>query len=412
MPLPFRLRTVLGILLGVSFIAVTAPRVRAAWRLRSLVTKVSDYGLCMAGPTGAVALRDDVTRFRGLVRRRLVAAGAKDMPFARCGALAVAITGRAELGAIFDEPASGFIEWGAGGQRRSINEFLTVLPDLESLHRRSWPLVRKPLSGLMRPTRGAFEAVHPMELAKATPLRGLRLDGAIVRSSLDVSKGRYVVLSNERASWAFRSRDRGQSWSATSVWQSALEGHANHCVADTSGTRFAPDPTRRGSGPALLVGTIGGMTSERREFGRADEALLRVSCDDSGAVALTQSQSDRAYHVYACPMASNCHEVPLPPFVRLKDVAIDVGRVAHTIVVVASRDGLVRATTSRDEGVTMTPLSLVFDARDGNTPGIVPEIEPTLLGFGKRLELVLSAPAKGQQWALESRDFGGSFHSL
>ncbi len=411
-PLPFRLRTVLGALVLASMVAVAVPRAKAAWRLHGVVTKVADYGLCMAGPTGALAIRDDMAQFQKLVRRRLVASEATDKPFARCGVLAGEISARPELGQSHLQVASDFIEWGGGGQKQSINELLLVLPDLAALHAHSWPLARKPLTELVRPSRGAYEAVHAMEPTRPVAVRGLVVEGAILRSTLESPKGRFVVLSNDRDVWALRTRDRGLNWAPTSAWQDALDGHAHHCVADVMGTRFTLGPSHSGAAPALLLGTIGGMGTERREFGTTNDSVLRIACDATGAVVLSQRKIDRSYHVYACPIAGNCREVMLPPPARQRDILIDVARVARTIVVALSKDGLVRVTTSRDEGASMTPLSLVFDSRDAHMAGLDATVVPTLLGFDKHLSLSLAAPRSGARWALGSDDFGASFRGM
>jgi hypothetical protein len=411
-PLPFRLRTLLGVLL-LGCGAVTAlPRMRAAWRLHGLVSKVADYGLCMAGPTGAVAIRDEPSRFRLLVRRRLVASEATNQPFTRCAALAAEISGRPELMVSHAQTASEFIEWGGGGQRHSINELLRALPDLAGLHARSWPLARKPLAELVRPSRGAFEAVHPMELPRPSPAVGLLMDGAVIRSAVDTTRGRFVVLSNEHDVWAFRSRDNGRSWTATSAWQSALDGHAHHCVANATGSRFALAPVRAGAPPALLLGNLTAMGTERHEFGSPLDVVLRVACDESGAVTLIERKGAVNYHVFTCPIGSHCREVVLPPEARQRDVLVDVARVARTVVIALSRDGLVRVTTSRDEGVTMTPLALVFDARDSNLPAAETRFVPALIGFDKQLQLTLSMQGGPTRYTLWSDDYGASFRAL
>jgi hypothetical protein len=411
-PLPFRLRTLLGVLLVGCSAATVLPRMRAAWRLHGLVSRVADYGLCMAGPTGAVAIRDDVSRFRLLVRRRLVASEATSMPFARCAALASEISGRPELMLGHAQMAAEFIEWGGGGQKHSINELLRVLPELATLHAQSWPLARKPLAELVRPSRGAFEAVHPMDPPRPSPVVGLAMDGAVLRSTVETTRGRFVVLSNERDVWAFRSRDNGRNWAATSAWQSALDGHAHHCVADATGTRFALAPARAGAPPALLLGSMTAIGTERREFGAPSDVVVRVACDESGAVTLIEHKGAANYQIFTCPIGSHCREVTLPPEARQRDVLLDVARVARTVVIALAKDGLVRVTTSRDEGVTMTPLSLVFDARDSNLPNPELRLAPALIGFDKQLQLTLSAPSGPARFTLWSDDYGASFHSL
>lgn len=412
-PLPFRLRTVLGVGLLALGVAFAVPRVKAAWSLHALVGKVADYGLCMAGPTGALAIRDDVTEFRRLVRRRLVSSTADDKPFIRCATLAGEISGRAELRLRHQQSASEFIEWGGSGQQQSLNELLGTLPDLVALHARSWPFARRPLVELVRPSRGAFEAVHPMDPPRPVAVRGLVVDGAVIRSTVENAKGRFLVLSNERDVWALRTRDRGMTWTPTSVWQSALDGHAHHCVADaSSGMRFTLAPARTGASPALLLGTLAAMGTEPRELGTPNDVVERLACDATGAVTLTQRKTDGSRHVFACPLNAVCREVVLPLQAQSRSVSIDVARLARTIVLAFAKDGLVRVTSSRDEGASLTPLALVFDARDTQVNGLDKTIVPTLLAFEKNLELTLNVPGTAARWALGSIDFGASFRGL
>jgi hypothetical protein len=366
----------------------------------------------MAGPTGALAIRDDTSQFRTLVRRRLVSAAPEDKPFARCAALASEISGRPEIGPRYLQTASEFIEWGGGGQQQSLNELFGAVPDLQALHAASWPLARKSLAELVRPSRGAYEAVHPMDPPRPVPVRGFVGDGAVLRSTLESPKGRFVVLSNDRDVWALRTRDRGLNWTPTSAWQDALEGHARHCVADAMGNRFTLAPPRAAVAPALLIGTLAGMGSDRHEFGTPNDVVLRVACDATGAVTMTSRRGDGSYHVFGCPMNGNCREVALPPQAQQRDALVDVARVARTIVIAFAKDGLVRVTTSRDEGASLTPVALVFDARDTTVKGLEGKIAPTLIGYEKHLELSLAVTGNTARWALGSDDLGASFRGM
>ncbi len=60
----------------------------------------------------------------------------------------------------------------------------------------------------------------------------------------------------------------------------------------------------------------------------------------------------------------------------------------------------------------MTPLSLVFDARDAHVAGLDATVVPTLLGLDKHLSLSLAAPGSGVRWALGSDDFAASFGGM
>src|SRR5262245_41975879 len=75
---PVRIRTVLAVALVAGLGAWVVPRGLAAWRLQTVATELADYALCMVGPTGPALIRDNVSEFQRLVRRRLVASAANE----------------------------------------------------------------------------------------------------------------------------------------------------------------------------------------------------------------------------------------------------------------------------------------------------------------------------------------------
>jgi hypothetical protein len=415
-PLPFRLRTALGVLLLGIGVTVALPRVQAAYRLYRSVSKVADYGLCMAGPTGALAIREDPARFRALVRRRLVAAAGNSSPFEKCASLAGQLTSRVTVEGAHRAQASSFLEWGGGAATRNLNELYNDLPDLEALALKSYPFCRKPLSELVKPSLGAEEAVHPSDPVVPSPVRGLRLAGAVVSATVETPRGSILMLSDGQEPWAVRSRDQGHSWLATSAWQSAVDGFANRCVGSVGGLSYAVANRESGRRSAILVkdGQLG--EPMRRELSAPGAHIARLVCDETGAVVMTSGKQHGDAQVWACSASSSgCREVILPPLARLPDAHLDVARIAHTIVVAISKEGLVRVITSRDEGVTMTPLSLVFDARDAGTVALYGGALPRLVALGKRLLLILTATdgaSVGEGLGLVSEDFGASFRKF
>jgi hypothetical protein len=415
-PLPFRLRTALGILLLGIGVAVAVPRGKAAYRLYRSVGKMADYGLCMAGPTGAVAIREDPFRFRALVRRRLVAAGGDSYPFEKCASIAAKLTGRGNVEAAYRAPASAFLEWGGGNSSRNLNELYNDLPDLESLHAKSYPFCRKPLSEMVKPSLGAEEAVHPSDPVIPSAVRGLRIAPAVISSTVDTPRGSILMLSDGQSPWAFRTRDQGHNWQATSAWQAAVEGHANRCQGAVGSATFAVPSRDISQRPAILVKE--GLIDEpyRREFGLVGERITRLVCDDSGAAVVTTTGKPGENRVYTCPVnSSSCRTWALPLLSRFADAQLDIARLMRTTVVAISKEGLVRVVTSRDEGVTVTPLSLVFDGRDSGNHGLANGARPHLVPMGKRLLLVLTAlgpSSKPEAFGLISEDLGASFRAF
>jgi hypothetical protein len=129
------------------------------------------------------------------------------------------------------------------------------------------------------------------------------------------------------------------------------------------------------------------------------------------AVLTSRHGDDEYHHLYACPVDGSCREVKLPARATKRQSLLDVARVGRSIVVAWSREGLVRVTTTRDEGPAAASTALVFDARDANLPGLDTKVVPTLLRFGRRLELSLSVPGGNARWSLVSDDGKASFRS-
>jgi hypothetical protein len=381
-----------------------------------LVSKVADYGSCMAGPTGALALAEEPSRFRALVRRRLLAAGPDDAPFAPCAEIAAAFEGGSAAQVVHRAKAATFLEWGGGGSH-NLNEIHRVLPALGPLAIDGYPFVRKSLRELVVPTPGAREAVHPTEPAIPVRVQGLRVSEAVVRSAVDVGRSKVLMLSNGREPWALRTRDQGRSWVATSAWQAALEGHVNRCVASPVGPRFGALPVLSGGRAAVLI-EPGELEPPRREVLGPGESVAALSCDDSGATVLVRNRA-RGERVLSCSVArGDCAEIRLPDPVRFPGTRLDVARIGHATVVAMTSGGVIRITTTRDEGASFTPPTLVFDGKEGAVPALSNGFVATLVPLGNSLLLHLRPLTNGRTespgldgYALRSDDLGASFRS-
>ncbi|MGC4066558.1 MAG: hypothetical protein QM784_18365 [Polyangiaceae bacterium] len=415
-PLPFRLRTALGVLLAVAVVWGMAPRASAAYRVNRLVSKVADYGLCMAGPTGALAVAEDPSRFRALVRRRLLAASPEEAPFAPCAELAGAFEGGTAVQDAHRAKAAAYLEWGGGGSH-NLNEIYRVLPVLEPMVHEGYPFVRKSLRELLVPTPGAREAVHPSDLPVPARVQGLRVSDAVVRSALDVGRGKILMLSNGREPWALRTRDQGRSWVATSAWQVAVERYVNRCASAPTGPRYGVLPVV-GGGRAAITIEPGELEPSRREVLRPGENVAALSCDESGVTALVRNRA-RGERILSCDATrGDCSEIRLPADLAFPGTKLDIARIGRATVVAMTSGGVLRITTTRDSGASFTPPTLVFDAKDGAVPALNNGFVATLVPLGNALLLHLRPIGNGRiensgvdGYALRSEDLGASFRS-
>lgn len=127
-------------------------------------------------------------------------------------------------------------------------------------------------------------------------------------------------------------------------------------------------------------------------------AVLRKTVDNAGTVVLRH-----------CALRESCADLSLPPNVPLGR-QVDVARVGRDTIVATSHRGLTRVTTSRDDGRTWTPWTLVFDASAVEAAGLEPPTK--LLAVGDRLLLHGAPRADGGQYLLlVSEDRGASFHA-
>ncbi len=228
------------------------PRARAAWRLHDTAVLFADYGLCMGGPTGAVELRDQPFEFWRLVRRRLVVSAPGERVFANCAQLAQRLTASSRVAEMHQASAHEFAEWGAKGSSLHLGQLQQALPDLSALSQSAWPFLRSGVAVLVKPSLGAKEAMHPVQSARPSTIQGLQLYGKTLRSRRVNERGWYVVTSDGKTTRAARSRDRGRKWTATSPWQSVLEGTNDRCSSDGSERAFGLEGRGFGSTSTVI----------------------------------------------------------------------------------------------------------------------------------------------------------------
>ncbi|HVW29050.1 MAG TPA: hypothetical protein VHC69_26980 [Polyangiaceae bacterium] len=371
-PPVFRLRYLL--VLGLSWLAysATAPRIKAAWQLNSAATAFADYALCMVGPTGPSLLRDNPAEFRRLVRRRLVAAGADDRPFSRCAKGAGQVMDSPAVERAHHTAAGAFAEYGGpasdpGADAAHLDDLAVTTKRLAALSEKAWPFVRGGYTSLVRPSAYAAEAAHPMELPPPGSGRGEPPVRALGRCEAGGTGGAFVL---------------GMS-----------EDHRHKVVRTMTPEGAAVD--------ALLT------TPDGRVFATA--------CDEHAMIVAVGREGTRDVALYSCAYLGACTPMPLPrlgasgPAVRYP---LDVARVSGTTVLATPMNGVVRVTSSRDDGRTWAPLTIAFDSEAH--PGIRFDAPAPdhLYVSGRRVFLYGVPPrARGTFPVLVSEDLGASFHA-
>jgi hypothetical protein len=347
-----------------------APRVRAAWQLHTVATAFADYALCMAGPTGPSLLRDNPPEFRRLVRRRLVAAGADDRPFSRCARGARQVTDSPEVERAHHTAAASFVEYGgvtadgiAGAP--TLDALAVSTRRLAELSEAGWPFVRGGYTSLVQASAYAAEAPHPIELSRPLVARGAQPSRSLSRCEAPKANGAFVL---------------------------AVSDDRRHKVVRT----MTPE------GAAVDA-----------ELAPVEARVFAASCDERVLVVAVGHEGTREVALYSCAYLGSCVAMPLPhlgasgPPVRYP---LDVARIDGATIIAAPMHGIVRVTSSRDEGRSWTPLIVAFDP-DAH-PDLRFDAPPPdhLFVAGKRVLLYGLAPNPQATYpVLVSEDLGASF---
>jgi len=352
--------------------SAVAPRIKAAWQLHSVATAFADYALCMVGPTGPSLLRDNPAEFRRLVRRRLVAAGADDRPFSRCAKGAGQVTDSPAVERAHRAPAVSFAEYGgpaadAAPAASRLEDLAVTTRRLAELSEKAWPFARGGYTSLVLPSAYAAEAAHPVEVPPPGTGRGEPPLRALGRCEAGGTGGAFVLGMSE---------DR------------------RHKVVRTV--------TPEGAAvDALLAGP--------------DARVFATACDDRAMVVAVGHEATRDAELFACGYLGSCTPMPLPrlgaagPEVRYP---FDVARVEGTTVLATPMHGIVRVTSSRDDGRSWAPLTIAYDAEAH------PELrfdvaEPDHLFVAGKRVLLYGIPPRGSGTfpVLVSEDHGASFRA-
>ena len=399
---PIRLRHVLLVLGLFACYALVKPRLVATFEVHDKGNQLANYAVCMAGPTGLELVLHDSAEFQRLVRRKLLSSRAQSRPFERCAPAAFELSGSVDVQRWHSAEAFQFTEFGgvaadkaaAGSTSQlSIRHLQRGFVNLPELADEAWPLVRGDLSKVVVASMHAPESPHPTAPPQPAIGSGLPPIVGSYRNSRGsggrwfTSYGRGSKLQN------FSSSDGGLNWQMVSSEEAGAERFAGRCGNGDKPTyfRFGMDDTAT----AWIVDSYSG--SEVEHTARLDVAsveILAVACDQDALVSLVRDRRNSRLELRLCLYGGACRPIAGPVEEGIEHLSgeLDLARISGTTVLSSTRYGVVRVSSSRDNGTTWTPYHVAYDAaehsgstelhaRGANTPS-------RLLALGKQLLLV------------------------
>jgi len=410
---PVRLRYLLLLALILGALGWAFPRGHAAWRLHNLGTALADHALCMVGPTGPRLVRDDPAALGELLRRRVVLAPGEARPFVGCSSFADQIEMSVRSRQAYARTAADFREHAgtaASVATFSVADFEFGSAALERLAQAAWPFVRGVPLRLVQGSAGAKEAAHPLLPPKPGFGRGLPTRGYVARATLVDGDTVVGAFGSGVNATIVVSKDGGRTF-APGGRERASE-LLDRCLVDPGGPAFSLSRTDAGRHVVLSMNVDGPPTAAL--LGEAVERVVGISCDAKALVAILQPADDGSPGAGArlrhCPLRHACRDLLGPPDL-LAGAELDVARVDGDTVVVATRGGVSRVASSRDDGATWTPVTVAFDAVSAGLPAAA--APKRLLTVGGSVLLYGPANrASGSYALLASADHGASFHAL
>ena len=413
--LPFRLRSVVGVL----FVAMAAwwayPRATAAVELHTLGNQFADYALCMVGPVGPNLLRDHPEDFLKLVHRRLVISAAGDRPFEGCALGAKALTGSEEVEQAHRAPAWFFAEYGARGWARGANlrvdQLKVTTRRLGELSKAAWPFYRGGYSQLIKRSSHAPEATHPAELPAPVLGRGLPAWRARYRSVSRSGAGWAVAFGSGALLSVYQSVDGGLSWTSTSREAVDADRFSERCAAGERSFAFDTDD----DGAHTTVVSVGMDTVPSvATLAPAKLEVFAAACDRDVLVVALKPERGRDVTLKRCQFRGSCEPLALPTFEGTNHsprYPLDLARVGGATVLAVNMGPVVRVASTRDDTV-WSPFTVAYDSTE--LPGLSAHVlvPRRLLALGNRLLLYGGAPEAKQTYpVLVSDDQGATWRT-
>ncbi len=408
--LPFRIRSLLMLGLAAWVLSSLVPRALAGYRVHSLASSVADYAVCMAGPTGPALFRDNPAEFSRLVHRRIVAAAPAERPFEKCGKHALAITGSAEIARKHELSAASFGEYGLSGTESASALNVTIEPLVSAAHS-AWPFVRG-YTALVKPSLGAYEAIHPVALPRPGVGRGIPGWRAPYRSVKKGTDGLWLAFGKGAHLSLHKSTDNGLTWRPAS---SATAGgdFAERCLTG-DGRSFEVGLSADHDVLEVSSTELDG-TAHATQLAPESSTVYALACDERALVALVRAQNAKLSELFACPFGGRCTLLPGPrgeTLPGLYEQTLDVARVHGTTVLAVTTKDTVRVSSSRDDGRTWTPFYVAFDLSEHPEVRVDVRMPSRLLAIDGRLFLYGGANRATQSYSvLISDDHGASFRS-
>jgi hypothetical protein len=394
----------LVVLVVLGLASAVYPRAKAAWQLHDHATQFANYALCMVGPTGPVALRDEPEQFYRLVRQRLLVSGATSRPFGACAPLLTSLAGD-EIAGLHLKRAEEFVEYaGVTAGSAQLSALRISVAPMEALVRSAWPFERGGFRELVQPSSHAKEAAHPG--AMPSPAVGAGLPGArAAYRTVWAHQGRMLLATGHSSKLQiFESQDLGLNWRQTTLNQAGVEHYAGRCTAVGQPRSFVFEAHNE----AIVVNSLSGDQTVAQARLPDVVGLVNASCDGPSATIAAKKRTGNV-GLFVCRHAERCAEISAPP--ELLTGEFDIARVAGVTVLLNARAGVVRVRSSRDDGVSWTPPVVAFDY--GSYPGLSVAVKvPTrFLVAAQRIYLYGAATGTQSYPVLISDDLGASFRT-
>src|SRR5450432_1280460 len=408
--LPFRIRSLLALGLAAWSLCSIVPRALAGYRVHNLATTVADYAVCMAGPTGPALFRDNPGEFSRLVHRRIVASGPSERPFEKCSKHALEITGSTEIARKHELSAASFSEFGLSGTEGASALAVTIEPLVTAAHS-AWPFVRG-YTALVKPSLGAYEAIHPVGLPRPAVGRGIPGWRAPYRSVKKGPDALWLAFGKGAHLSVHKSTDNGLTWRPVSS-SSAGADFAERCSTG-DGRSFEVGLSADHDVLEVSSTELDG-TAHATQLAPESSTVYALACDERALVLLVRAQNGKSSELFACPFAGRCGLLSGPrneALPGLYEQTLDLARVHGTTVLAVTTKDTVRVSSSRDEGRTWTPFYVAFDLAEHPEVRADVRVPSRLLAIDGRLFLYGGANRTTQSYSvLISDDHGASFRS-